>query len=105
MKDTLRLLLFHLRMLPYAVLTHLGAVEGHARASNAGLSRNWYYLVPRRQPIISCLHYITHLLLLSSGTPFANLLVPHANLYVILIQTRTPYKFYQLPINNQPTSL
>jgi hypothetical protein len=41
MKDTLRLLSFHLRMLPYACcpalwqsLTHLGAVEGYIRASN-----------------------------------------------------------------------
>jgi hypothetical protein len=49
------------------------------------------YLVPRRQPIISCLHYITHLLLLSSGTGFGNLLVPRADLYVILTQTRAPY--------------
>jgi hypothetical protein len=36
MKDTLRLLLFHMRMLPCAVTiaSNLGAVEGYARASN-----------------------------------------------------------------------
>jgi hypothetical protein len=43
---------------------------------------------PDDQPIISRLH---HLLLLSPGTRFANLLVPRADLYVILIQTRAPY--------------